>query len=136
MSEVLDTSLDFIAKADYSLPIGVSELGKGIRAIVSEYPTKRENENGYEAHRRFIDIQYPLKGFEKVRFEPIEHLVETKAYDVDNDYLLFSGERVGSDLIIGNGYFLILFPEDGHMPQLCVEEPITIMKLTLKLPVK
>lgn len=46
--------------------IGVHELSPRVKAIVSEYTTKEENANGYEAHRRFIDIQYLLKGVTNV----------------------------------------------------------------------
>ncbi len=136
ISPALDLGLDFISNAKETLPNGVTEIGKGVKAIVSEYKTKLENENGYEAHRRYIDIQFPLVGIEKVKCRPIEFLTETKEYDRDNDYLLYSGAQSGSDLIIGNGYFLVLFPEDGHMPQLCVEEPMVIKKLTMKVPVE
>lgn len=136
LSPALDIGLDFISNANENLPNGVSEIGKGVKAIVSEYKTKIDNENGFEAHRRYIDIQFPIVGIEKVKCSPTEYLTETKEYDYDNDYLLYSGAQSGSDLIIGNGYFLVLFPEDGHMPQLCVEEPMMIKKLTLKVPVK
>lgn len=136
LSDALDKSLDYIARVNNSLANGVVELGEGVRAIVSEYPTKKVNEIGYESHRLYIDIHIPLQGFEKVKCEPIEYLKATKEYDVVNDYMLFSGEHAGSDFIIGNGYFLVLFPEDGHMPQLCIEEPMTIKKLTLKVPVE
>ena len=135
ISPSLDLGLDFISKSNETLPNGISVIDKGVKAIVSEYKTKLENENGYEAHRRYIDIQYPLVGIEKVKCKPIEFLSEMKGYDCENDYLLYSGAQSGSDLIIGNGYFLVLFPEDGHMPQLCVEEPMKIKKLTLKVPV-
>ncbi len=136
ISPALDLGLDFISKANESLPNGVSEIGKGVKAIVSEYKTKLQNENGYEAHHRYIDIQFPLVGIEKVKCRPLEFLTVTKEYDSNNDYLLYSGVQSGSDLIIGNGYFLVLFPEDGHMPQLCVEEPMVIKKLTMKVPVE
>ena len=87
---------------------------------------KRMVGNGYETHRRFIDIHFPLQGIEKVKCETTEHLEETKGYDVDNDYLLFSSKHTGAVFIIENGYFLVLIPNDSHMPQLCVEETMTI----------
>ena len=27
------------------------------------------------------------------------------------------------EMVIGNGYFAVYHPQDGHMPQLCVDEP-------------
>jgi len=37
------------------------------------------------------------------------------------------------ELILGNGYFAIFFPQDGHMPQLCVENPEPVKKVVIKV---
>lgn len=128
--------LKFLKQATPELVNGVYQITSKVKAIVSEYDTKVVNENGYEAHKKNIDIQYPLSGSEKVRCEPTRNLEITKEYDGDNDYVLFNGKTPGSDLTIGNGYFLVLFPDDGHIPQLCVDKPTKIKKLTLKILVK
>lgn len=136
LSEEIYESLKFLKQATPELANGVYQITPKVKAIVSEYETKVVNENGYEAHRKNIDIQYPLIGSEKVKCEPIQNLKVTKEYDSEKDYLLFNGKTPGSDLKIGNGYFLVLFPDDGHMPQLCVDKPTKIKKLTLKVLVK
>lgn len=135
LSPALDTGLDYMLSASEMLENGVSLLNDGVKAIISEYSTKVFNENGYEAHRRYIDIQYPLVGLEKVKCCPLEFLAPNTPYNEENDYVLFK-DNEGVTLTIGNGYFLVLFPEDGHMPQLCVDNPTFIKKLTLKVPVK
>lgn len=134
LSPALDIALDYLYNADKTTPNGVEFLNEGVKAILSEYSTKEKNENGYEAHRKFIDIQYPLDGQEKVKYCPLEYLKASMEYNQENDYILFE-DRDGVTFTIGKGYFLILFPEDGHMPQLCVGEPVNIKKLTLKVPV-
>lgn len=39
------------------------------------------------------------------------------------------------DCIIGEGYFLLLYPKDAHMPQLCVSNPEQIKKVTIKIKI-
>lgn len=135
LSPALDIGLDFLLKVSKETDNGVITLNNGVKAIISEYSTKVKNENGYEAHRQYIDIQYPVDGLEKVKCCPLDYLEPRTEYNEEKDYILFS-DCEGVNLTIGNGYFLVLFPEDGHMPQLCVEKPETIKKLTLKIPVR
>lgn len=136
ISEDLYEGLRYLKLATSESANGIYQITQKVKAIVSEYETKQVNGNGYEAHRKNIDIQYPLIGVEKVRCAPIQRLSITKDYDADGDYLLYDGNTPGSDLIIGNGYFLVLFPDDGHMPQLCIGKPKIIKKLTVKVLLK
>ena len=135
LSPALDAGLEYISQVINSVSNGVSFLDHDVKVIVSEYTTKHSNANGYEAHRKYIDIQFPVEGVEAVKFCPIECLEETRDYNEENDYILFA-DHDGATFTIGNGYFLILFPNDGHMPQLCVDIPETIKKITLKVPMK
>lgn len=135
LSPALDTGIDYILDNNKCLDNGVSILKNGVKSIISEYVTKEENENGFEAHRQYIDIQFPVYGLEIIKCCPIEFLVPKSEYNEEKDFILFSDHK-GASLTIGNGYFLILFPSDGHMPQLCVEHPEMIKKITLKVPVK
>ncbi len=135
LSPALDAGLDFVGNARVSIPNGVSFLEHDVKVIVNEYITKLINENGYEAHRKYIDIQFPIDGLESVKYCPIELLEATMDYNEDNDYILFA-DKEGATLTIGNGYFLVLFPDDGHMPQLCANKQENIKKITLKVPVK
>ncbi len=113
--------LQFLNASTKDLETGVYVINPRIKAIVSEYITKEANENGYETHRDYIDIQYLLKGEEKVYCLPLEYLKETKAYDKAIDAAFYKeGEVEPVELLLGNGYFAILFPQDGHMPQLYI----------------
>ena len=134
LSPALDAGLDFIGKASKTIPNGTSFIEHDVKVIVSEYATKVKNENGFEAHRKYIDIQFPIEGLETVKCCPIDFLEVSTVYNEENDYILFS-DKDGSMLTIGNGYFIVLFPDDGHMPQLCVDKPEFFKKITLKVPV-
>ena len=136
LSNDIYEALVFLKETDADIENGVHQLNPRVRAIVSEYETLRENPYGYEAHRRFIDIQYVFKGEEKVCYLPITKLVETKAYNPDADVAFFKEDAEAPvELPIGNGFFTILYPQDGHMPQICIKDPIHAKKVIVKIEI-
>lgn len=133
ISEDIYEGLVFLRQASLDTANGVYQLNSRVKVIVSEYETKTENKNGFEAHKRFLDIQYTLKGIEKVCCLPIEKLKETVPYNEENDAALYAANVHSQEMVIGEGYFAIFFPQDGHMPQLCVNEPMPVKKVVVKV---
>ena len=128
--------LKFLREADTNIANGVYQINPRVKAIVSEYETKTENEYGYEAHRKNIDIQYLLSGEERIACMPIDRLNETKPYNMDSDAAFYEAtDMQPQEMVIGNGYFAVLFPQDGHMPQLCMGEPERVKKVVVKVEV-
>ena len=111
-------------------------LENGVKAIVSESMTKPVNEKGFEAHRRFIDIQLALRGCELIRCKPLECVKETIPYNEEKDAARYADEP-GLDAVIGNGYFVVVWPDDAHEPLLAVDgKPELVKKVVLKVPVE
>lgn len=127
--------LAFLSQANTDMENGVCQLSPRVKAIVTEYETKRENECGYEAHKKYIDIQCVLKGQERAACLPIEKLLETKPYSEEDDAAFYTAEikHQPSYLSLQPGYFAIFFPQDGHMPQLCVDNPQLVKKVVVKV---
>lgn len=130
--EDIRMGLEWLCDMNPNIENGVYQINPRVKAIVSEYETKMENENGYEAHRKNIDIQYLLSGEERIACLPIERLKETKAYNEETDAAFYSADLMPQEMTIGNGYFAIFFPQDGHMPQLCVDKPKKVKKVVIK----
>ena len=136
LSEDIYQGLKFLQNATPDTAPGVYQINPRVKAIVSEYETKPENENGYEAHQQYIDIQYLITGEEKINSLPLEYLKETKAYNQDIDAAFYEEANVRpQELLMGNGYFAILYPQDGHMPQLSVTAPVMVKKVVIKVKV-
>ena len=127
-------SLTYLKDVKPDLAPGTYQIFPRVKAIVSEYETKVKNEVGYEAHRKNIDIQYLLKGEERVACLPVEKLKETKPYSEEKDAAFFTASVQPIEMTLGGGYFAIFFPQDGHMPQLCVnDEPMIVKKVVIKV---
>ena len=128
--------LKFLQQASPDLALGTYQINSRVKAIVSEYETKVENEVGYEAHRKNIDIQYLLKGEECVACLPLEKLKETVPYSEEKDAAFFTASIQPIEMTLGDGFFAIFFPQDGHMPQLSVDEPMMVKKVVVKVEIK
>ncbi len=136
LSSNIALGLDFLKQMNPDTPVGEYQINPRVKAIVSEYTTKHINENGYEAHRDYIDIQYLISGEEVVRSLLLEYLKEIKPYNKDCDAAFYVENDVKpQELVLGNGYFAILFPQDGHMPCLCAKGPSEVKKVVVKVKI-
>ncbi len=134
ISSDIYAGLKFLTTITSDIELGIYPINKNVKAIVSEYATVECFERGYEAHKYVIDIQYPIRGLEKVKWSPIENMSVNIPYEKDKDRTFYKNPSpYGCDIIIGNGTFAIMFPEDGHGPQHRVEKSEIIKKVTIKV---
>lgn len=126
---------DFEALPDGSYPVPADRPDSntlGVRALVQRYTSKAMEDGRWEAHRRHIDLQMVVRGRERMGYAPIERLV-AEPYDEDSDLLWLTGH--GDHLLLEPGEFIVLWPEDGHMPGIRVEGPEPVLKVVFKIPV-
>lgn len=78
-----------------------------------------------------------LTGKERVACLPIHRLRETVPYDEKIDAAFFTVDvnLQPSYFNLQPGYFAIFFPQDGHMPQLCVDESMMVKKVVIKVEI-
>ena len=146
LSPALDTALEFIETVTPDIEVGSHPLAHGVKAVVSAYETSLVNAKGYEAHRKYADIQLALVGTELVRCKPLPQVVETIPYDESKDAARYADcAGAGSpgacfpaaDLVIGSGYFLVVFPDDAHEPGLAPAGlPAPVKKVVMKVPME
>ncbi|MCF6171897.1 MAG: YhcH/YjgK/YiaL family protein [Bacteroidales bacterium] len=136
LSEDIYAGLLFLQQVKPEIEVGEYPINNNVKAIVSEYDTVEVFERGYEAHKHVIDIQYPVRGLERVKWSPIEGMEINIAYDPVKDRTFFkSPSPQGTHVDIGNGIFAIMFPEDGHSPQHYITQSERIKKITIKVSV-
>jgi biofilm protein TabA len=126
----------FIRDVKPDIALGEYRINDNVKAIVSEYMTIENFERGFEAHNHVIDIQYPVKGLERIKWSPIRGMKVNIPYEVENDRTFYKEPHAQSTHVdIGNGVFAIMFPEDGHGPQHYVNSPEMIKKVTIKVSI-
>ena len=104
LSEDLYLGLEFLKNATPDLENGVHELNPRVKAIVSEYETQEVNENGFEAHKKFIDIQYVLQGTEKVCCLPLDELQERIPYKEGSDAAFYTSSGKPIEILLSSVY--------------------------------
>jgi YhcH/YjgK/YiaL family protein len=131
----ISAGLDFLLENDLtSLPVGRMEIdGDNLYALVQEYQTKSPEQGVWEAHRRYIDIQYVISGRERMGFASIRTM-QLEEYIPERDFQPMSG--AGNDLVLFANSFVILYPDDGHMPGMRINAPEKVRKVVLKVKIR
>lgn len=116
---------------------GTHDLSDGIFANVMTYETKKRSDACFEAHKKYIDIQIIIDGAEIISVEPTAKMHEYECIQPfgDGDTELYAVNSDCVDYVLNKGDFVILRPEDAHMPCICIEEPKTVKKAVIKVPV-
>jgi len=136
LSSDIYAGLQFLKKIDLDIELGTYPINDKVKAIVSEYETVENFERGYEAHKHVIDIQFPIRGLERVKWSPIKDMEVNIPYDENKDRTFYKNPHpLGTHVDIGDGIFAIMFPEDGHGPQHYVNQPELIKKVTIKISI-
>lgn len=108
--------------------------GENVFALVQAYATRPAEGALFEAHRRYIDVQFVHSGRETILWAPLAAMREpTQPYDGAKDAALWPLVPEATPLHLGPGHCAILFPEDAHAPCLEWETPAQVFKVVVKV---
>lgn len=107
--------------------------GEDLYAIISEYIPQLENDVFWEAHKKYLDVQYIIEGEELIGYTSINNLDIVKPYDIENDVVL--GKADGSYIKLKSGDFMVLFPDDAHKPGIISSDNTQVKKLIIKVKI-
>ena len=135
ISEKIAEGLKYLEKTDLSeLENGKYEIkGDEIFVIVQDYNTKQLSEGKFEAHRKYIDIQYIIDGAEKMGYVNVHNLKHSTEYDEEKDIQFFNGN--GDFVTVEEGSFTLFAPQDAHMPGIEVKTSEYVKKAVVKIKV-
>ncbi|MEZ9595154.1 YhcH/YjgK/YiaL family protein [Shewanella sp. 10N.261.52.F9] len=114
-------ALEHLATTDFSqLETGKYELeGKDLFVIVNDYQTQPKEQQPFEVHQQYIDVQYVVSGEEEFGYLPLANQTPSKAYYAEHDYANYDYESNKDDatfIPLKAGMFALFFPDDIHMP--------------------
>jgi len=109
--------------------------GDNLYVPVSEYMTKNEEDARYEAHKKYIDIQYIVSGKELIGLAPASLKKDIlEAYDETKD-IEFMTVTEGKNHLATPENFFIFFPDDIHRPGLKDGDNSPVRKIVVKVKV-
>ncbi len=135
LSEKINKAFAYLKETDFSeMELGKYEIdGDNIFALVNEYQTKDQSEGKLEAHKKYIDVQFVVKGKELMGYAPLENQIVIDQYNEQNDITFFTGEK--SFTQVDEGMFAIFFPTDVHLPGIKIDNQEYVKKLVVKVKV-
>ena len=133
LSEGLKQGFEWLKNTDLeAIKDGRYEIsGSRIYVNVQTYETKTYAK--YEAHRKYADIQYMIKGKELIGVCPLDNCKTCTEYDKDKDIEFFDSKSVDEWQTLNEGEFLVLFPQDAHKPSISDGKTQFVKKAVVKV---
>jgi len=135
LSDKMEIALKFLKENKFEeMAAGRYEiLGDKVYALVQEYTPKEIEEYEYEAHRKYIDIQFVVSGKERMAYSYIDNLSISKEYDEIKERLRLKGN--GDLITVKENSFVIFMPSDAHAPCLKLDDCSHVKKVVVKVSI-
>lgn len=131
ISLAFQKAFEFLRKKDLiNLPTGRYEIdGDNIYVNIDEYETKISD--NVESHKKYIDIQYLIKGEENIGVASPNNLKIIEEYNDEKDIVFYNGDT--RKIKIKENEFVIFYPEDAHLPCQIINFPQKVKKAVVKI---
>ena len=106
-------------------------LSDGNRFFVAVGTTKAPDVA--EAHRKYMDIQYIVKGKEVMGWADLADCKIVGEFNEEKDIGMYEGDF--EYITVNEGICYVAFPEDAHMPGRHLDVPNDFVKVVVKLKV-
>jgi YhcH/YjgK/YiaL family protein len=128
----------FLRTVDGTQALGRHDLdGDHCFALVQTYETKPLEKAKFEAHRKYIDVQFIHKGRETILWAPLASMKEEMlAYSEEKEAALWKLVPDVTPLHMSDGNFAILWPQDAHAPCIEWDAPKRVFKVVVKVAVE
>lgn len=136
LGDEFQKALEFVQNIDKNISVGEYAVSSEMKSWVYEYNTLSLESAQWESHVKHIDLQYCIRGIERIHFAHKNMLTQVSEYNESNDLVKYEDDDQYYPYVdTGNGVFAIFFPDDAHAPQVYQSEPEFIKKVVVKIPV-
>lgn len=134
LNPLFPRAIEFIRNSDLNaLTVGIHPIiAEQLFVIVEEAQGRSRVEARLECHRRYIDIQFVLKGTDEMGWKPLADCQQPVSdYNEERDIRFFN-DAADSWISTPANAFCIFFPDDAHAPLVSTGK---IRKLIFKVAV-
>lgn len=107
--------------------------GERVYMNLSSYQTHSSEGALAEAHRAYVDVMVMLEGTETVYVQHTSQMKIVHPYDPQIEAALGKLSETPTAVVLKPGDFLILFPQDAHMPACHAAEESAVKKAIGKI---
>jgi YhcH/YjgK/YiaL family protein len=105
--------------------------GENAYASITDVPTRTLDAAKWESHRKYIDLQYVIRGEEKIGVTPLASATVTVPYNEAKDGANYTADGVYYTATPQE--FYLFFPSEVHRPNIKVDGFDTDKKLVIKI---
>lgn len=137
MSEIskrVAEAVDYLKNIDIkALELGNHVINDWLNINVQEYITKPARECRFESHRKYVDIQMMISGVEAIETADIGKLEIAIEYNQEQDVAFWKQIPDQMKSVIADNSYVVLYPQNAHMPCIAVDKPLKVRKLVAKV---
>ncbi len=124
---------EYILKTDLSkMEVGKYDIdGDNLYVMIQEPAGRTDEEAKMETHHDYADLQLVIKGAEYMGVAPETRLGNLVEAHEDKDLYFYDGSY--SKVLLKAGQFAVLFPNEGHTPNIRVEGAGQAKKAVFKI---
>lgn len=101
--------------------------------VIAQDLTRAVETAQFEAHRKYIDLHYLIRGSELIGSESAARLREAKPYTPEVEAALYERPPEYESFNMQPGNFVVFFPGQAHMPGCAVGQSAEIKKAVVKI---
>ncbi len=117
--------------------VGSVKLSENIKINYNKVLTENENVRNFETHSKYADIHYCISGTEKIQMIlNVDELSKIDDYNADIDIQYYEEPKTCLNVILNEGDFLVVYPEQGHKPCCSVNKASELEKYVVKIKMK
>lgn len=136
----LPPAVDHALKLATALDLATMEPGRyelegdKIFVLVIDAESGPKAEKRPEAHATYLDVQYVIKGVEKMGYSPYPEAVTVTEEDLEGrDIIFYDRAEHETDVLVNEGMFVVFFPYEVHRPCVAVGAPAQARKAVIKI---
>jgi YhcH/YjgK/YiaL family protein len=131
---LFNPAFEYLRAFKPSTPDGRHEvMGERLFSLPQSYETFPASERKFEAHERYIDIQYIYSGEEVIEHVDVGLLRPDGDFDSERDVGFYLDPAKSTPVVLRAGDFAIFFPHDAHKPCVTAGQVSAVRKVVMKV---
>jgi len=134
LPEKIESALRIIKNLNFTtLKCGKYVVNDDFFYLVQEYETKPSKDADFEAHKKYVDIQYLVEGQERIEITSTVFLGIKTPYDSEKDVVFLKGPKYAGSVELKAGSYAIFYPKDAHKPGIVLNKSQYVKKIIGKI---
>lgn len=136
LKQRIEFAIQYIKDLDKdNMEAGIYPVNDFLSISVQEYDTKDEKDCVTESHRKYIDVQWIVKGEEAVCVSDISRLQLEKEYSEEKDIAIWKPSLDMMEMVLSEGSYAVFYPEHAHKGCIAVNSSARVKKIVGKVKI-